>query len=242
VDNMEKIILSIFVPCYNEEKNITKSLNNIKEAVQNISYEILVADDGSKDKSVLMIENFKKENPNLNIKIFTNQKNQGLGFNYYDKAHKASGKYYMLVNGDAVDLPSEIKKIINNIGKADMVLPYFIDRRNIFRKIISKLFVIILRLITFTNLKYYNGQALHLLENVKMYGGKASGFAYQAELIAALILRKKTYIEVEIVPAFRLYGSTSAFTFRNVLSVGKSIFIIFYNQITYLIKNILRLN
>ena len=48
---MEKITLSIFVPCYNEEKNITKSLNNIKEAVQNISYEILVADDGSKDNS-----------------------------------------------------------------------------------------------------------------------------------------------------------------------------------------------
>ena len=239
---MKEITLSIFVPCYNEEKNINKSLNNIKEAVQNISYEILVADDGSKDKSVTMIEKFKKENPNLNIKIFTNQKNQGLGFNYYNKAHKASGKYYMLVNGDAVDLPSEIKKIINNIGKADMILPYFIDKRNIFRKIISKIFVTILKLITFTNLKYYNGQALHLLENVKMYGGKASGFAYQAELIAALILRKKTYVEVEIVPAFRLHGSTSAFTLRNILSVGKSIMVIFYNRIAYLAKQILKVN
>ena len=70
---MEKITLSIFVPCFNEEKNITRSLNNIKEAIQNISYEILVADDGSKDKSVEMIEKFKKENPDLNIKIFINE-------------------------------------------------------------------------------------------------------------------------------------------------------------------------
>jgi len=239
---MEKITLSIFVPCFNEEKNITKSLDNIKEAIQNISYEILVADDGSKDRSVEMIEKFKKENPNLNIKMFINPKNRGLGFNYYDKAHKASGKYYMLVNGDAVDEPSEIKKMINNIGKADMILPYFVDKRNIVRKVISKIFVIILKLITFTNLKYYNGQALHLLENVKKYGGRASGFAYQAELISALVLRKKTYIEVEIVPAFRMHGSTSAFTPRNILSVGKSIIIIFFNRITYLIKQILGIN
>ena len=240
---MEKITLSIFVPCFNEEKNITRSLNNIKEAIQNISYEILVADDGSKDKSVEMIEKFKKENPNLNIKIFINEKNRGLGFNYYDKANKASGKYYMLVNGDAVDPPSEIKKIIDNIGKVDMILPYFIDKRNTIRKIISKIFIIILKIITFTNLKYYNGQALHSLENVKKYGSaKASGFAYQAELIAALILRKKTYIEVEIVPAFRLHGSTSAFSFRNILSVGKSIIVIFYNRITYSIKQILKIN
>ena len=32
--NNENITLSIFVPCFNEEKNITKTLNNIKEAVQ----------------------------------------------------------------------------------------------------------------------------------------------------------------------------------------------------------------
>jgi glycosyltransferase involved in cell wall biosynthesis len=233
---MENTTLSIFVPCFNEEKNITKSLNNIKEAVQNIPYEMLVTDDGSKDKSLKMIEKFKEDNPNLDVKIFVNQKNKGLGFNYYDKAHKALGKYYMLVNGDAVDRPSEIRKIINNLGKADMILPHFIDKRNFLRRTISKLFVIMLNLITFNNLKYYNGQVLHLLDNVKKYGGGVSGFAYQAELVVALMLRKKTYIEVEIEPAFRLHGTTSAFTLRNIISVGKSIIAIFYNQMAYLIK------
>ena len=42
MDNMEKITLSIFVPCLNEEKNITNTLNNIKETIQNISYEIFL--------------------------------------------------------------------------------------------------------------------------------------------------------------------------------------------------------
>ena len=33
---MEKILLSIFVPCHNEENNITNTLNNIKDGIQNI--------------------------------------------------------------------------------------------------------------------------------------------------------------------------------------------------------------
>ena len=39
---MEKITLSIFVPCFNEEKNITNTLDNIKNGVIDISYEILI--------------------------------------------------------------------------------------------------------------------------------------------------------------------------------------------------------
>ena len=56
---MEKITLSIFVPCFNEEKNITNTLNNIKNGVIDISYEILIVDDASKDKTIEMVEIFK---------------------------------------------------------------------------------------------------------------------------------------------------------------------------------------
>ena len=95
---MEKILLSIFVPCHNEENNITNTLNNIKDGIQNISYEVLVSDDASKDKTINMVEKFKTENPNINVKVFTNEINKGIGFNYYATAHKAAGKYYMLIN------------------------------------------------------------------------------------------------------------------------------------------------
>ncbi len=39
---MKEIILSIFVPCFNEENYITNTLNNIKEGIQTTSYEILI--------------------------------------------------------------------------------------------------------------------------------------------------------------------------------------------------------
>ena len=70
MDNVKNITLSIFVPCLNEEKNITDTLNNIKESVENVNYEILVTDDASKDKTIEVIEKFKNDNPKLNIRIF----------------------------------------------------------------------------------------------------------------------------------------------------------------------------
>ena len=243
MDNIKKISLSIFVPCYNEEKNITKALDNIKKAIHDIDFEILVNDDASKDRTVEVVKDYIKENPNLNIKIFQNNENRGLGFNYYATSYKAVGKYYMLVNGDAVEPPSTIKKMVDNLGKADMILTYFPgknDKRSLKRRILSKIFVILVNIITFNNLKYYSGPAIHLLENVKLYGTGAFGFGYQAELISVLMTLKKTYIEVEVENTVREWGTTKAFTLHNLLSVGRSLIVIFLNQISYILKKILK--
>ena len=151
VDNMEKITLSIYVPCFNEENNIVNTLNNIKEGVQQISYEVLVVDDASKDKTIEVVEKFKKNNPDLNIKILRNENNRGIGFNYRETAHRALGKYYMLICGDAPQPSGEIKKMVNNIGKADMILIYYIERRRVARRTLSRVYNFIINLIT---LKY----------------------------------------------------------------------------------------
>jgi glycosyltransferase involved in cell wall biosynthesis len=239
---MKEIILSIFVPCHNEEDNIANALNNIKDAVKNITYEVLVVDDNSKDKTVNVVENFIKNNPELSIKLFVNKNNLGIGYNYFFAADKALGKYYMLVNGDA-DFPSQtIKKITDNINKADMIISYFPgnnDKRTVVRKFFSKLFVSILNTITFNKLKYYNGPTLHLLKNVKLHKSSTFHFSYQAELIANLLMLKKSYIEVEVESVDN--GSMdTVVTLHNIYYLGKSIFSIFLKQIVYLIKKILK--
>lgn len=238
---MQNIILSIYVPCLDEEKNIVDSLNIIKESVKNINYEILIVDDGSKDKTLELAKKYKDENKNLNIKIMHNETNHGLGFNYYAAAYQAQGKYYMFINGSAVIPSSTIKKMLDNLGKADMVLTYFPNYKNYFvRTILSKLFVLLVNIITFNKLKYYNGPSIHLLENVKLYGTGAFGYGYQAELIAALITHKKTFIEVPVEHHFRGSGESKALRLKNILSVGRSLAVIFLNQVSYILKTILK--
>ena len=233
---MEKITLSIYVPCFNEENNIVNTLNNIKEGVQQISYEVLVVDDASKDKTIEVVEKFKKNNPDVNIKILRNENNRGIGFNYRATAHRALGKYYMLICGDAPQPFGEIKKIVNNIGKADMILTYLIDTRRVFRRTLSRVYNFIINLITLNNIKYYNGPNIHLLENVKLYSGKGSGFGFAAELITAQIREKKTYVEVEtsFIPHPHLSRLPAP---RHIPSVIGSIISIFFNQIIYYGKN-----
>ena len=85
MDNIENITLSIYVPCFNEENNIISTLNRIKETVQHISYEMIVVDDGSEDKTIESVEKFKKNNPNVNIKILRNE-NQLLFLKYKEVA------------------------------------------------------------------------------------------------------------------------------------------------------------
>ncbi|RZO47802.1 MAG: glycosyltransferase family 2 protein [Candidatus Pelagibacterales bacterium] len=237
---MEIITLSIFVPCFNEENNIVKTLNDIKEGAQQIDYEVLVADDASKDKTVEMFEKFKRDNPNENIKIFCNKNNKGIGYNFWETSRKASGKYYMTITGDAALPSSEIKKIVNCIGKADIILTPFTDKREVFRKIVSKLFVFIINLITLNKLKYYNGANVYLLEDIKFCKNRGSGFGYQAELVAFLLRQGKTYFEIEIDVTLISSGTSQSLNPRNIPSVIISIISIFFNQILHFLKKIFK--
>tara|TARA_Y100000590_G_C15496884_1_gene930024 strand:+ start:127 stop:879 length:753 start_codon:yes stop_codon:yes gene_type:complete len=250
VDNVKNIILSIFVPCLNEEENITTTLNNIKDAVQNIEYEILIVDDASKDNTVKIIEDFKKKNSSLDIKIFKNKINKGLGYNYRNTIHKASGKYYMNVHGDATEPPKTIREMINNIGKADIIMSYFdfncksifvkSNNRPFIRRLISRLFVHTINFITFNNIKYYNGPSIHLVENIKLYKGKTNGFGLYTELIIFLLKLNKTYLEVLVECTDRQRGTSNAVTLSNILSVGKTVFLIFLGQFSYIFKKIIK--
>ena len=157
-----------------------------------------------------------------------------------ETAHRALGKYYMIITGDAPQPSGEIKKMVNNIGKADMILIYYIERRRVARRTLSRVYNFIINLITLNNIKYYNGTNIHLLENVKLYSGKGSGFGYSAELITAQIREKKTYVEVETsyIPHPHLSQLPAP---RVMPSVIGSIISIFFNQIIHVVKKILKI-
>jgi glycosyltransferase involved in cell wall biosynthesis len=68
--------ISVIIPCYNEEKiiyrNAIKVFNYLKERFKN--FEIIVVNDGSKDRT---IEELRKLENFIKIKVINNKKNQG---------------------------------------------------------------------------------------------------------------------------------------------------------------------
>ena len=58
-------LLSIIIPCYNEEKNIKYCINTIPINL-GLQYEILVVDDGSSDNTVNIVKKIKRNKSKYN--------------------------------------------------------------------------------------------------------------------------------------------------------------------------------
>ena len=75
--------LSIILPLFNEEERLPYLFNKIKKFSTNTKYdlEFIFVDDGSIDKSLFLVKNFKEDNLKIiNIKIINYKNNKGKGY------------------------------------------------------------------------------------------------------------------------------------------------------------------
>ena len=124
------IDITFFVPCYNEAENVTGTLKMIKTLMQGRphQYEIVVVDDGSSDDTTDVIQSYCRSNPQEPIVTYRNPVNLGLGRNYFLCAKKSRGRYYILINGDNDTSIHDFRVILDQLGKADMIVPYVVNQ------------------------------------------------------------------------------------------------------------------
>ncbi len=229
--------ITFYVPCLNEETNIQESLKTITQSCEILEieeYEILVFNDGSTDDSLKKIEEFKFKNNLMNkIKVLTNNRPMGLGYNYIEGAYKGIGKYYIMVCGDNSEDMNNLCKVLGERGKADIIIPNFIknDNRIFVRRVLSRFFTFLVNFFSGNKLKYYNGIVLHKIENVKRWHPLSCGFGYQAELLTNLISVGKTYIEIDIKNIDRKTGISRSLSLLNFLSVTHTLLQILFRRI-----------
>ena len=119
------MLLSIVIPAYNEGKTIHLILNKVKAVSlpNNVQKEIIIVNDFSKDNTEEAIQNYKVQNPDLNIQYFKHEFNQGKGAALHTGIKKATGDYVIIQDADLEYDPEEynilLKPILN--GMADVV-------------------------------------------------------------------------------------------------------------------------
>ena len=118
--------ITVYVACYNEEDNIIHTLNMLLESFAEApcSWEGIVIDDASSDRSVEFVEQFISDHPELSIFLVINDENKGLGYNYVDAAFLGRGRYYRLICGDNVEAKDNMVRLLKSMGKADMLITY----------------------------------------------------------------------------------------------------------------------
>lgn len=105
------IYLSIIIPAYNEEKRLPKTLKEIDDYLkkQNYNYEIIVVNDGSKDRTAQIIEDLKSEIANL--KLIDNKENHGKGAVVGQGMLNAKGEYRLFADADNSTSIDQIEKM-----------------------------------------------------------------------------------------------------------------------------------
>lgn len=118
--------LSIIVPVYNVEQYIKKCLIScLDQDLDKSEYEIIVVDDGSKDKSAEIVKDIAQNTSNI---ILIHQKNGGLSSARNTGLAMAKGEYVWFVDSDDWIKSNCLKYLTNTVCKNDLdVLCFGVD-------------------------------------------------------------------------------------------------------------------
>ena len=101
--------LSIIVPIYNVEEYLAECLKSLYK-ISNLRYEVILVNDGSKDNSYQIMEEFKRLYPKQTVIV--NKENGGLSSARNAGLKIAKGKYISFIDSDDFIDTDEFEKFV----------------------------------------------------------------------------------------------------------------------------------
>ena len=106
----QQIDLSIIVPVYNVEKYIRACIRSIyRQELDEARFEVIIVNDGTKDKSMEMIADIIAQHPNIKV---INQENQGLSVARNKGMAIAKGEYILMIDSDDLLVDNSVKMLL----------------------------------------------------------------------------------------------------------------------------------
>ena len=148
----DSMLISLIVPCYNEEEALPflyNALTDVRKEVSEHEFEFIFVNDGSRDKTADVIKGFAKEDRDVKYIIFS--RNFGKEAAMYAGLCKAKGDLVAIMDADMQDPPSLIPSMIKSIenDEADIIASRRVSREGepkirsffarLFYKIINKM-------------------------------------------------------------------------------------------------------
>ena len=115
-------LLSVIVPCYNEEQAIPlfyqemlKAISSLKEEFPETDIELLFIDDGSKDGTLSVLRELKQKDERVRYVSFS--RNFGKEAGIYAGLSYAAGDYAVIMDADLQDPPALLKDMYRAVTK-----------------------------------------------------------------------------------------------------------------------------
>ncbi|HYA97586.1 MAG TPA: dolichyl-phosphate beta-glucosyltransferase, partial [Methylomirabilota bacterium] len=114
--------LSLVIPAYNEEARLPETLQQIGAFVRGrgAETEVIVVDDGSRDRTAAVAESFRAEIPGL--RVLTNGVNRGKGFSVRHGMLEAKGRVVLFTDADLSAPIEEAPKLVAALEDYDVAL------------------------------------------------------------------------------------------------------------------------
>jgi len=131
--------ISVFLPAYNEEKMLADTTEKVNSILSEIAgdYEIIIINDGSKDKTGQIANELASENKK--IKVIHHSPNRGYGAAVKSGLYTARFPWIVLIDSDGQFDFSEIDKLLKKQKEtqADIVAGYYLKRAVPFYRILG---------------------------------------------------------------------------------------------------------
>jgi dolichol-phosphate mannosyltransferase len=141
--SIENPTLSLVIPCYNEEKNLPELFKAIHQALDplNVSYEIVVTDDCSRDSSWAVLKDFAARDPHVCAQRFAF--NCGESAASFAGMRASRGRYIVTLDADLQNDPRDLPGFLKALENFDCVCGTRVKTRghgdNIIRIISSRI-------------------------------------------------------------------------------------------------------
>lgn len=115
--------VSIIVPVYNAEKYIKRCLDALlRQTLDDLEY--ILVDDCSEDRSLDILQEIQKQNPDKNIQIIKNERNSGVSHSRNVGLNYANGEFVYFCDNDDWVKPEMLEEMYNfaESRKLDVVL------------------------------------------------------------------------------------------------------------------------
>jgi dolichol-phosphate mannosyltransferase len=129
--------ISVVIPVYNEQENVKPLIAELHEVLQGIQEvsEIIFVDDGSRDRSFALLKEAASRDPRIRVIRFRKNAGQTAAFDAGFKA--AQGTIIVTMDADLQNDPHDIPRLLEKIGRFDVVCGWRHKRNDPWIRIIS---------------------------------------------------------------------------------------------------------
>lgn len=204
-------MISIIVPAYNEEAVIKAFIQTFREEAILDNYELVIVNDGSKDKTKEIVTALTKQYPQL--RLVNHTVNQGLGAALRTGFREARGEYIITMDSDLTHPPYKVMEIVRALHTADVVIASRYVRGGgmegvpAWRVALSVVANRAFQLLFFTRARDltagFKGYRASIIKGMPI---KRTGFAVQLEIMVRLLKKRARIKEIPLMLGVRKEG------------------------------------